>query len=453
MAIGMKNDLTTGNIYEKIMLFTLPILLSNILQQFYSIADNTIVGNILGRDALAAVGASCQINSIILAIAMGLTLGMGILISNAYGAKQVDTIQKIVDTGFVMCMILAVIITMIGVFYAKRILLCFQVPDSIIQQAALYFRLICLGTIPSFGYNAVVNYLRGVGDSKTALIFLIISSVLNIILDIVLVASIGEGVAGAAMATVISQFVAFFGICSYVNQKKSEFSIRFRHLSFEWDILKKGLWIGIPATLQQLFLGIGNSIIQYMINGYGATLIAAYTAASKIDGLATLPAVNIGKAMSNFIAQNRGAGNEERVKAGTRASIIIITAISVLFSVMIFTMSGSLLKLFCTDEEVCAQGIKYLQMVSIFYFIFGIMQCLNGVLLGIDKSNLSLLGSILSFCLFQVPLAVVLSRFIGVTGIWLAAPFGWIAGMTLRVIFIWNINRNAKKNTISHLVI
>lgn len=252
----MRNDLTQGNIYKRMIAFTIPILLSNLLQQLYSIADHTIVGRLLGKEALAAVGASFQISNIILAVAMGLTLGMGILISNAYGAKKMYRIQKIVDTGMVMCMILSVLITILGVGCAGTILGCFQVPDAILQQATLYFAIICSGTIPSFGYNAIVNYLRGVGDSKTPLLFLIISSILNIVLDVLFISVVGAGVAGAAAATVISQ-------------------------------------------------------------------IAAYTAASKIDGLSTLPAVNIGKAMSNVIAQNRGANREDRVKEGAKAGIVM----------------------------------------------------------------------------------------------------------------------------------
>lgn len=356
----MRNDLTQGNIYKRIITFTIPILLSNLLQQIYSIADHTIVGRLLGKEALAAVGASFQVSNIILAVAMGLTLGMGILISNAYGAKKMDRIQKIVDTGMVMCMILSVLITILGVGCAGTILSCFQVPDAILQQATLYFAIICLGTIPSFGYNAVVNYLRGVGDSKTPLLFLIISSILNIVLDVLFISVVGAGVAGAAAATVISQIVAFIGICDYVNRRKSLFQIRLLHVSFNMDILKEGLLIGIPATLQQLFIGIGNSVIQYMINGYGSAVIAAYTVASKIDGLSTLPAVNIGKSMSNVIAQNRGANREDRVKEGAKAGIVMTVMISIAFSVFIYTLSDRLLGIFCTDTEVRIQGVQYL---------------------------------------------------------------------------------------------
>ena len=227
----------------------------------------------------------------------------------------------------------------------------------------------------------------------------------------------------------------------YVIRKEDLFRIHFIHLSFDREILKQGLVIGIPATLQQLFIGIGNSIIQYMINGYGATMIAAYTAASKIDGMAVLPAINIGKAMSNFIAQKKGAMDEERVKAGTKASVLMVSAISLFLSVIIFSMSDMLLKMFCSDEAVRMEGTRYLHIVSVFFLFFGIMQCLNGILLGMGKSNLSLAGSILSFCVFQVPLAVVLSKFIGVLGIWLAAPLGWIAGLVLRILFLWRSSK------------
>ena len=310
----MKNDLTKGNVYQKILWFTLPILTGNLLWQFYNIADSAIVGRALGSDALAAVGASWQISNIILSVAMGLTLGMGILISIACGSGNRNELQKIVDTGLLVGTFVAVFLAIAGILFTEKILLLYRVPEQIMKQAALYFRIICVGLLPLFLYNAIAGYLRGIGDSKAELLFLIISAFLNIGMDMLFVMVFSLGVAGAAGATVLSQMTAFALICIYVNRRTELFRIRVRNLSFDTDILRQGLCIGIPATLQQLFIGVGNSMIQSMINGYGANVIAAYTAASKIDGMAVLPAVNIGKAMSNFIAQNKGANDERRVK-------------------------------------------------------------------------------------------------------------------------------------------
>lgn len=435
----MKNDLTKGNVYQKIIWFTLPILTGNLLWQFYHIADSAIVGRALGSDALAAVGASWQISNIMLAVAMGLTLGMGILISAAYGGGNRKGLQKIVDTGLIVGMLLAVLLTIAGVGFAERILLLYKVPEQLMGQAVLYFRIVCVGMLPLFLYNAVASYLRGIGDSKAELLFLIISAFLNIAMDILFVMVFSLGVAGVAWATVLSQVTAFTMICIYVNRRMEMFQIRLRKLSFDADILKRGLCIGVPAMLQQLFIGVGSSMIQSMINGYGANVIAAYTAASKIDGMAVLPAVNIGKAMSNFIAQNRGADDEKRVKEGIRAGIVMVSVVSLLFSVLLFTASDALLGVFGCEGAVCAEGVRYLKIMSVFFLFFGVMQCLNGILLGLGKSSLSLISSIVSFCAFQVPLAILLSRIFGVTGIWLATPLGWLAGMLLRIAFVGRI--------------
>jgi putative MATE family efflux protein len=432
----MTNDMTKGNVYKTLFGFTIPILLSNLLQQLYGFADSVIVSWKLGDRALAAVGASFQISNIILAVSMGLTIGTSILISKMYGAKKIKSIQKAVDTGMFLCCLLGAVISITGILFSKEILTLFNVPKDILKQSAGYLSVIYIGTLPSFCYNAVTNYLRGVGDSKTALYFLLLSSVLNIILDFLLVWIIPMGVIGAAIATVISQFASFFGLLWYTNRSEVPFRIKLVHLKIDYSIMKEALRIGIPASLQQLMIGVGSSVIQYLINGYGSTVIAAYTAASKIEGFAVLPAVNIGKSISNYIAQNKGAGEEERVKKGIKAGVIMIIVISLLLTILILFYAGTFMKLFSSNDEVCSIGIKYLRMVGLFYIIFGIMQLLNGVLLGVGKANLSLIGSVVSFCAIQVPVAILLSYKTGVLGIWLAAPIGWIAGMLLRAIFV-----------------
>lgn len=432
----MSDDLTTGNVYQKIIKFTIPILVGNLLWQFYNIADSAIVGRALGSDALAAVGASWQISNIMLAVAMGLTLGMGILVSTAYGEGNQEELQKIVDTGLIIGIVSAMFLVIAGIGFTEKILLLYRVPERLMGQASIYFRIVSVGMLPLFLYNAIAGYLRGIGDSKAELLFLIISAILNIGMDILFVMVFSLGIAGAAWATVLSQVTACVLICAYVNRRIKLFQIQFRNLTFDTDILKRGLYIGIPATMQQLFIGVGNSMIQSMINGYGANVIAAYTAASRIDGLAALPAVNIGKAMSNFIAQNQGAKDEKRIKEGIRAGIVMVLVISVLFSVFLFMASDALLGVFGCEGTVRIEGIRYLRIISVFFLFFGVMQCLNGILLGLGKSSLALMGSVLSFCVFQVPLAIFLSHILGVVGIWFATPLGWLAGMLLRIAFL-----------------
>lgn len=431
-----ERDLTAGNEYKVLLMFTLPIFLSNLMQQLYGIADSVIVGRTLGEEALAVVGASYNISNIILAVSMGITIGFSILISRMYGGKNYGNIQNAIDNGIFLMTFLAVFITVLGIAGSHWLMNMFHVPENIMQHAAIFLMISFIGTVPSFGFNAVSNFLRGVGDSRTSLIVIFISSILNILLDLLFIICFRFGVSGAAIATMISQYVSFIGIIIYVNRNDFPFKIRWKGWKLDLRIIKESLEIGIPAMLQQLFLGLGGSVIQYLINGYGSIIISAYTAASKIESFATLPAVNIGKSMSNYIAQNKGAGKDERVRRGIKAGVIIIISFSVLLIVIILFGAKDIIRLFCEDSKVCKAGVTYLQIVCCFYCVFGVMQLLNGVLIGLGKANLSLWGSILSFCLLQVPVAVILSKLIGVNGIWIAAPIGWIGGLLLRIVFM-----------------
>lgn len=431
-----ERDLTVGNEYKVLIMFTLPVLFSNLMQQLYGIADSVIVGRILGEEALAAVGASYNISNIILAVSMGITIGFSILISRMFGGKNYKNIQSVIDSGMFLMTFLAVFITVFGIIGSHQLMSIFHVPENIMQQAVTFLMISFIGTVPSFGFNAVSNFLRGVGDSKTSLIFVMISSILNILLDLFFVIYLRFGVSGAAIATTISQYISFIGIIVYVNCNDFPFKIRWKGWKLDFRLIKESLEIGIPAMLQQLFLGLGGSVIQYLINGYGSVIISAYTAASKIESFATLPAVNIGKSMSNYIAQNKGAGRDERVRRGIKAGITIIISFSVLLIIIILFGAKDMIRLFCEDSKVCKAGVTYLKIVCCFYCVFGAMQTLNGVLIGLGKANLSLWGSILSFCLLQVPVAVILSGLIGVNGIWIAAPIGWVGGLLLRIIFV-----------------
>lgn len=431
----MDFDLTEGNEYKVILFFAMPVLFSNIIQQLYTFTDTLIVGRMLGENSLAAVGAGYNINAVILAVSMGLTIGISILISKMYGEKNFYDIQSAIDTGIIMTIIVSVVITILGFIGCRQLMNLFNVPKGIFDESVTYMRIIFLATVPSFLYNAVANYLRGIGDSKTPLYFIMLTAVLNVILDIVFIKYVHTGSAGAAVATVISQYISFILILIYVNKSRIKFCIRIKNSRFNKDILYEGLKIGIPAMLQQLLLGFGNAVIQILINGYGVAVVSAYTAASKIDGFGMMPAVNIGKSMSNYIAQNIGAKKHKRVLRGFSAGIVLITVISVILSSFIYLMAAPMVGIFCKDSEVINAGVVYLKTTSIFYILYGIMQILNGVLLGMNKSIICLLGSLLSFCLFQVPLAVILSNIIGVRGIWIAAPIGWTGGLLIRLYY------------------
>jgi putative MATE family efflux protein len=308
------------------------------------------------------------------------------------------------------------------------------VPVEIWKDTGNYLRITFIGTLPVFIYNACSNFLRGIGDSKTPLILLIIASLMNVVLDLLFVVVFRWGIVGVAIATVVSQFFAFYACIYYLNKYNSFFRIRIKNAYFNFDIFKTGIKIGIPATLQQLFISLGSSVLQILINGFGPVNISAYTAASKIDGFATMPAVNIGRAMSNYVAQNEGANRHNRVKNGIKFACILMGVVSVFISLIIYLFAGRFLFAFCDNNDVIKAGTEYLYIVGAFYIVFSFMHILNGILLGNGKSLISMIATIVSFCLLQVPAAWFLSKYIGVTGIWIAAPAGWIGGFLIRLI-------------------
>lgn len=432
------NDLTKGNEFKTILFFSLPILVGNLFQQLYNVVDSIVVGNFLGKESLATVGFSYQINSLLVILSMGITMGTSILVSRCIGKREFERVKKLIDTGIIFSLLLSIVIAVLGIIFCNSILRAFRMPHETLDMANTYLKIIFIGVIPTFAYNTLTNILRGMGDSKTATNILVIAMVLNIILDITFVAVVHMGIAGAAIATVISQFFSWIACLLYMNQKYPQFRISMTKLKFQKKELVDSLKIGIPSMIQQVFICIGFLSIQYMINGFGTDCIAAYTAASKIDSFAEMPSLNLGKAITNFIAQNLGAGKKDRVKKGSRVAFIMCIGISVVISIIIIAVPGIFIGLFTKDLEVIRIGNEYLKIIAGFYLVFGLMQLVNGILLGYGKTVMPMVSSILSLCLLQVPVAIFLSRTaFGYRGIWIAAPIGWIGGLIIRFIYYY----------------
>lgn len=433
-------DLTQGNELKTIFYFSLPILIGNLFQQLYNVVDSIIVGNYLGKESLAAVGFSYQINFLLVAFSTGISMGASVLISRYFGAKKMNYVKKVIDTGFVFSVVLSVLIAVLGIYFSYTILVSFRVPEELLFMANDYLKIIFIGVIPTFAYNALTNILRGVGDSKTPTYILIAATFLNIVLDITFIKIFQWGVSGAAIATVISQLFSFIVCMIYMYYHYAEFYIHVNSLQFDWQQLKQSLIIGLPATLQQVFIGIGFMSIQFLINGFGTDCMAAYTAASKVDSFAEMPALNLGRALTNFTAQNYGANQKDRIIKGGKYTLFMGVGISLLLSVIICLFPTMFLSMFNRDTNVLQIGSGYLRIVSAFYFIFAAMQILNGLLLGYGKPFVPMLGSILSLCLLQVPVAIFLSHTsLRYYGVWIAAPIGWFGGLLIRFLYFLKI--------------
>ena len=272
-------DLTKGNELKTIIYFSLPILIGNLFQQIYNISDTIIVGNFLGKESLAAVGSSYQINVLIIAVSIGISLGTSILISQYFGAKDMENLKITANTGFIFSIILSLIVTTLGFLLSNNILILINVPQKLLLEANIYLKIIFIGVVPTFGYNSLTNTLKGVGDSKTPTYILITAVILNIILDIFFVAVLNSGVAGAAIATVISQFISFFLCLLYIKFKYPNLIFQKHYFNLNFNILKEILIIGMPAMLQQVLISLGFIVIQILVNGFGTDCIAAFISA------------------------------------------------------------------------------------------------------------------------------------------------------------------------------
>ena len=401
-------DLTKGGELKALFVFALPIFLGNLFEQLYNITDTVIVGNLLGAEALAAVGSSTQILALTISVSTGMSIGASVIISQLYGANRNQNMKEVVDTNIIFISLFSFFLMVLGLLYSPVLLEHLNVPASLLSDADAYLQ--------------------------------------TILLDVIFIKFFTYGVVGAALATVLAQVFSFIVCLRYMYRYYPKLAPNLLHLKWKVSVLKTSLAIGLPAMLQQIFISLGFLVIQFLVNGFGANAIAAYTAASKVDAFAEMPAINLGQALMNFTAQNKGAGEQKRIAKGGRSALIITLGISIAISGLIYSFAPHFIAIFNRQKAIVQIGEGYLRIVSIFYFVFGAMQVLNGLLLGYGKSLLPLIASVTTFCLLQVPLAVCLSHTkLGFNGIWLAAPFGWFAGFLMRLIYFTNISKHIER--------
>jgi len=423
-------DLTKGNETTQLILFALPMLLGNIFQQFYNMVDSFVVGRFVGTTALAAVGTSFPIIFFMLSLIMGVTMGSTVLISQFFGARDHEKLKKVISTSYIFLFLAGIVMSFIGVFSAGFILRAMSVPADVMPEAAAYLRIIFAGMLATFGYNGVAAMLRGLGDSKTPLYLLIASTLMNIVLDLTFVLVFHWGVAGVAWATIISQAVSFIGAIILLARRKEYVAPDFRHLEWDKEIFSKMIKIGLPTGIQQTMVSLGMMVLSRIVNEFGPVTMAAYTAAARIDSIASLPAMNLSQAITTFTGQNIGAGKAERVKRGHLSAIAVNTAISLVITIAVLLFSKNLMSLFTTNAEVIAIGSEYLVIVGIFYVLFGIMFINNGVMRGAGDVFIPMINTLLALWLVRLPCALLFTRVfnMGTSGIWWSIPAGWGIG-------------------------
>lgn len=424
-------DLTAGKENKLIFHFALPMLVGNLFQQFYNIVDSIIVGNFINKQALAAVGASFPIIYALIAFVIGIGSGATTVIAQYFGAKRMQDVEKAIDTVFIFMFFVSIVITGLGFVAGEAVFKLLQLPDELMPQATTYLSIYISGSFIFFGFNTTSSILRGLGDSKTPVYFLVVATILNIGLDILFIVGFDLGVAGAAYATVISQAVAFAIAIIYLNRTHKIIRFSLKNLVFDRQIFRQSLRIGLPTSFQQTFIAIGMTALIGIVNTFGTNVIAAYSVAVRLNSLATLPAMNFGSALSMFTGQNLGAGKINRVRNGYLSTIKMSVSVSVVVSVFVIIFGESLMTLFTDDPNVIEIGAEYLTIVGSFYILFSVMMATMGLLRGSGATMIPMLASLVALWVIRLPIAYFLSQAIGFQGIWWANPIGWLIGLLI----------------------
>ncbi|MCF0147498.1 MAG: MATE family efflux transporter [Clostridium sp.] len=428
----MKNeltkDMTTGNPIKLILLFSIPLLIGNIFQQFYSMVDTIIVGRFVGVDALAAVGSTGSMGFLINGFVIGLTSGFAVLISQKFGAKNEEGLKKATASALVLSLVSTIIITIISVMFAKPLLHLMNTPDNIINDANKYITIIYGGTIATVAYNILASILRALGDSKTPLYFLIIASILNIILDIVFIVNFNMGVSGAAYATIISQGVSSILCLIYTYKKYKILRLKMEDFKVKKRVYIKHLKIGIPMALQFSITAIGIMTVQGALNIFGSTVIAAYTAASKVLQIVMQPAITFGVTMATYCGQNLGAKNYGRIKEGVKKCTEISIITSIIAGLILVFGGKFFVGLFISnpDASILAYAQECLNYSAIFFIPLGLIFIYRNALQGMGESFVPMMAGAYEL-IARAIVAFTLPRFIDYTGICLADPIAWLA--------------------------
>ena len=428
-------DLTTGHEGRIILKFALPMLAGNVFQQLYNVVDSIVIGHFVGKEALAAVGAAFPLIFVLVAFVIGIGMGFSIVLSQFFGAKKTGQVIQTIDTMWVFLFWAGLFITIAGILLSRPILRLTGLPEEVLPMAVEYLHIYLAGTLLFFGFNGMTSVLRGLGDSKTPLYFLILSTFINIGLDLLFVVVFGWGIRGVAFATVIAQGGAFFTMVFWLNRYHKLVELRWRLYSFNREIFRKSLSIGLPTGFQQTFVSLGMIAIFSIVNRFGTNAVAAFSAAGRIDSFAMMPAMNFAAALSSFAGQNIGAGKQDRVRKGMWATMYMTLAVSVAFTLLAWTGGRQLMMIFTTDARVIEIGVEYLRIVSSFYIFFSAMFTLNGVMRGAGDTLIPMFITLLSLWLVRIPLSYGLSEVFGTTGIWWGIPLAWFSGASFTYIF------------------
>lgn len=430
-------DLTVGKPAAVLWRFCLPLFGSIIFQQLYNIADSFVAGKFIGNDALAAVGNSYEVTLIFIAFAFGCNIGCSVIVSQLFGAKRLGDMKSAVHTTLIASGVLCAVLMLCGAFFCDDLLRLIHTPADVFADSLLYLRIYILGLPFVFYYNVATGIFSALGDSKTPFIFLACSSVSNIAVDILFVAGFGMGVAGVAWATFLCQGVSCVLAVTVVFGRFRRIETREKVCLFSWVLLRRIARVAVPSILQQSFVSVGNIIIQSAINGFGLAVMAGYSASVKLNNMVITSLTTLANGISNYTAQNLGAGKYERIREGFRAGLRLVWTLCVPIT-LLYLLGGRYLVYIFLDSpagQAVDTGVLFLRILSPFYFVVSAKLVADGILRGAGLMNRFMLTTFTDLIL-RVVLASVLSKTaLGATGIWLAWPVGWSIAMVMSVVF------------------
>ncbi len=430
--------MTEGGIFKNLLFFATPLILGNLLQQMYNAVDSIIVGNYVGSNALAAVGAGASLIYLLIAFSLGASVGAGVIVSQYLGAKEKEGVHKAVHTAMTISIILGLILTAGGILFSRKLLVMMNTPAEILDDAACYLRIYSCGLIFNVVYNMAAGILNAAGNSRRSLMYLAAAAVVNIFMDLLLIAGLKIGVAGAAIATNFSQAISCILALWFLFRVPADYRISLKSLRIHKAMALRIIQIGLPTGIQNMVISFSNILIQTSINQYGATAVAGFSAYLKIDGFNILPVLSFSMAITTFIGQNYGAGKYDRMKKGMWVTLLMGIVYTVLTGILLLTFSGQIMRLFSEDVGVIAYGQTAMRYFCPFYWILAILHSLAGTVRGTGKSIPPMVVLLVSLCLFRIVwIQLVLPYYTSIEGIFILYPVSWLVGAVLMILYTW----------------
>ena len=430
--------MTEGSIGRKIFFFAVPLILGNLLQQLYNTADSVIVGNFVGSNALAAVGSTGSLIYMLIAFSQGAAVGAGVIISNFLGAADRASVQKAVHTAIAIVLILGVVFSIFGVLLSRPLLELMNTPDEVMEDSLLYLRIYLAGLIFNVLYNMTAGILNAAGNSRRSLIYLAIASVTNIGLDLICVAVLDMGVAGAAIATDVSQLISCVLSMRFLMCVDADYHVSIKELRIDRRMAKNIIKIGLPAGIQNTVISLSNTVVQSSVNAFGSAAMAGFAAYMKIDGFNILPVLSLSLAMTTFTGQNLGAGKIDRVKRGMWLTLGMGVVYTIATGALLLMFDKQIMRLFTDNAEAIAYGRLTMKYFCPFYFLLGIMHVLAGTVRGAGKSVPPMVIMLSSLCVTRILWIEIAAPLYGtIDGVYISYPITWAMGMVLMILYAW----------------